>query len=103
MTIATCSDPALAYVLFYIKKFLTVIQIIGPIVAIIGLTMHLIKMMTSPDNKKNNGLIKNWIIAFLLLFFVPVIINVVMMLFNEKFDLPTCWNKAEQIFNANNS
>ena len=100
MTIATCSDIALAYVLFYVKKFLTIIQIVGPIVAIIGLTVHLIRMMSDPDNKKNKGLIKNWLIAILLLFFLPALINVVMMMFNGKFDLPTCWNKADDIFNS---
>ena len=102
MAISTCSDYALAYVLFFIKKFLTVIQIIGPIVALVGITMHFIKLMTNPDNKKNNVLIKNWIIALLLLFFIPAIINVVMQLFNGRFDLPTCWAKAEEVFNQNN-
>ena len=69
------------------------------VVAIVGLTVHLIRMMSDPDNKKNKGLIKNWLIALLLLFFLPALINVVMMLFNGKFDLATCWNKAEEIFN----
>lgn len=100
MTIDTCRDVALAYALVYIKKFLTIIQIVGPIVAIIGLTVHFIRMMSDPDNKKNRGLIKNWLIALLLLFFLPALINVVMMLFNGKFDLATCWNKAEEIFDS---
>ena len=94
MITTTCNDPGLAYVLFYIKRFINVIQIIGPLVAIVGLSIHFIKLMTNPDEKKNKNLIKNWVTALLLLFFVPVIINVVMMLFDGSFDLPTCWNRV---------
>ena len=99
----SCSDPGLAYLLFFVKRFLNVIQIIGPIVALVGLTIHLIKLMTNPEDKKNKPLIKNWLIALLLLFFVPVIINLVMTLLDGKFDLPTCWNEATDMVVYNNT
>ena len=97
-----CSDPALAYLLMYVKKFLGFIQLVGPIVALIGLTIHFISIMSSPENKKNKGKIKNWAIALAMLFFIPFIINLVMNLLDGTFDLPTCWANAENVVAYNN-
>lgn len=99
----TCSDPALAHLLYYVKKFLNMIQLIGPLVAIVGLSIHIIRYISSPDSKKNKGLIKNWAIALFMLFLVPMIINLTMKLLDGSFDLPTCWNDAEEIAKSNDS
>lgn len=94
-----CGDPAIATLLYYIKKFFSIIQIIGPIVAMVGLTTHLIKLYSNPDNKKYHPLLKNWLIAFLILTFVPLIVNLTMNLLasvdGEGFDLAQCWVNAE--------
>lgn len=93
-----CSDYGIAYILVIVKKFLNVIYIIGPIVALVGLTYHLIRLMSNPDSKKAKPAIKNWIIAFFMLFLVPMLINLVMGLFDGKFQFATCWNNAEELY-----
>lgn len=93
----TCSDPALANSLLLVKKFLGFVQFIGPIVGMVGLTIHLIKLFVNPENKKNNKLITNWIMAILLLFFFPGLINAFMYLLDDSFELTRCWNYAEEV------
>lgn len=94
---SSCSDPGLAAILTVVKKFMNVLWIIGPILAIVGAGIALFKLMSNPDEKKYKGLFKNMIIALIILFFLPVIINVVMGLFDGQFDLATCWNQAESV------
>lgn len=92
-----CSDPGLAVILATVKKFMNILWIIGPILAIIGAGIALFKLLSNPDEKKYKSIFKNMLIALIMLFFLPVIINVVMRMFDGQFDLATCWNQAEAI------
>lgn len=87
-----CGDPGLAKILQIIKSALGLIQMIGPIVAIISIVINLIKLMASPDEKKYKNLIRNWLIAFVMLFLLPIIINLVMALLDSSFRISSCWN-----------
>ncbi len=87
-----CGDPGLAKILQIIKSALGLIQMIGPIVAIISIVINLIKLMASPDEKKYKNLIRNWLIAFVMLFLLPIIINLVMTLLDSSFKISSCWN-----------
>ena len=92
-----CTDPALANILAIFKKVMNIIWIVGPILAIISSVINAIKLMTNPDEKKYKGLFKNSIMALLFLFLLPVIINAIMGLFDETFEIAACWNYAEQV------
>ena len=92
-----CTDPGLAAILATVKKFMNILWIIGPILAIVGAGIALFKLMNNPDEKKYKTLFKNMIIALIVLFFLPMLINVVMGMFDGQFDLATCWNQAEII------
>lgn len=92
-----CTDPGLAAILATVKKFMNVLWIVGPILAIIGAGIALFKLMSNPEEKKYKNLFKNMLIALIILFLLPAIINVVMGLFDGQFDIATCWNQAEII------
>lgn len=92
-----CGDPGLAHILGIIKSVLGLIQMIGPIVAIVSIIINLIKLMSSPEEKKYKNLIRNWLIALVMLFILPVIVNVVMSLFDDSFKISSCWNYVEAV------
>lgn len=92
-----CTDPGLASILAIIKKFVNILWIVGPILAIIASVINAVKLMSNPDEKKYKGLFKNSIMALLILFLLPLLINVVMGLFDETFELAACWNYAENV------
>lgn len=99
--VSFCSDPVLARVLGIIKNVLGKIQLIGPILGIIALIINLIRLMANPEEKKLKSSIKNWTISIVMLFLIPVIIDVTMSMLlstignsNEKFQLAVCWKNA---------
>lgn len=98
--VSDCSSPALAVVLRAAKSLLDLIQIIAPILLLCGMTYHLIKMMQNPEEKKNFSKVKNSALAAVIIFFIPVLINVLMSMLGENFTVSTCWNN---VANYNNN
>lgn len=100
--ITFCSDPALAKILSIMKNVLDLIQLVGPIIGIIALTINLIKLMASPEDKKLKNVIRNWAISIFMLFLMPTIINLFMGLFEDDFQLSACW-VAASVYDTNSS
>lgn len=101
--INTCSDPGLANILWIVKNAFNLIQIIGPIIAMVSLVIILLKLFANPENKKLKNALRNWLIALLLLFFIPVIIDATMRLLDDSFSISSCWNNAVKSDNSTNS
>lgn len=97
---SNCTDPALAGILYIIKKFMDILWIVGPICAIVGAAIALVKLMSNPDEKKYKNIFRNMIIALLILFFLPAIVNVVMNLFDDNFEVAACWNQSGEIYDS---
>ena len=95
--ISMCTDPGLANILAIIKRFMNIIWIAGPILAIVSSVINAVKLMMNPDEKKYKNLFKNSIMALLFLFFLPIIVNVVMGLFDNTFEFAACWNYADKV------
>ena len=95
-----CSSKELSSILTITKRVLNIIQIIGPILLIIAIVMHLIKLMSNPDDKKLVPKIRNSIIAAIVIFFIPMMINVIMGMLDDSFSITACWNSAEE-YNSN--
>lgn len=89
-----CGDPALASILGMLKSILNIIHLVGPIIGIVSITISLIKLMSNPDEKKYKKLITNWVIAIVILFLLPMVVNVVMGLLDNSFTISSCWNYA---------
>ena len=93
--VSECSVPALGLALKAIKNLLNVIQIIVPIVLMCATVYNLIKMMQNPDEKKNFSKIKNSFLAATIIFFIPVLINMLMNILGEDYNVSLCWNNIQ--------
>ena len=71
-------------------------MIIVPILALVSLSMTIFDSVINPDNKKNLSKFKNTIIALMIIFFIPVLINLVTLIIGEKTDITSCWNNARR-------
>ena len=89
-----CSSPALAGVLSVVKNLLNIIGIIVPILLIIMGSINLAKLMRNPDDKKGLPRIKNSFLAAIIVFFIPVLINVLMNAMGSNTSISECWNSA---------
>ena len=90
--IKECSSNDLATFMQIAKNILNLLHIIGPILLLIALVVHFIKLMSNPDDKKLLPKIRNSVIAAILLFFIPTIVNVVMGTVDNSYEISACWN-----------
>ena len=93
--VSACSDPGLIPILSIVKKMLNLMQIIGPILAMISLGIHLITLIKNPDDKKAVPKIRNSAIALIVLFMVPTIVNAFFSLLDDSTPLSSCWNNVD--------
>lgn len=90
-----CDDPALHNLLIIVKRTLSLIQIIGPVICLVSLVMTIIFLVNNPEDKKAMAKIKNTLIALLLLFGIPVIVDSVMVLADDSFIVSSCWKDVD--------
>lgn len=88
-----CSDITLMRFLAIIKRGLIILYIVGPILAIISITISFVKLMGNPDDKKAPKSIKNSIIALIVVFLVPFLISFTLDSLGDNFEFTACWNQ----------
>ena len=100
---ATCNDIALLNIIKILKSILDIIRIIGPIALMIAIAISLIKLVTMDDISKEKKLqknIQNSIIATVILFLLPSLVNLTMNIINttsnNKYDLSSCWEYSSK-------
>lgn len=95
-----CSDYGIAMFLYIMRNALTLIQIVVPILLLVMATIQMIKMMISPDDKKQSKSLLNKFIAAIFVFFTPFIINLALSILPDGFEISACWKSAEGIVNT---
>ena len=90
----SCNSPGLNGILYVVKNLLNLIMILAPILTIIFLSVTFIKIARDPENKKLTPRIKNTLISLAIIFFIPVIVNALMYMLGENYNLSNCWIKA---------
>ena len=89
-----CSDAALSATLKITKNIISFIGMIVPIILLTMAVINLVRLIMNPDEKKNISKIKNSFVAAIVVFMVPVGVNVVMQMLDENFTVSSCWNSA---------
>ena len=89
---STCSDSILIPFLSILKNFLNIIHIVVPLLLILSVTLTITKLMQDPDDKKAPKKIINSVIAIVIIFFLPVFLDVVINLTGEDEKITNCLN-----------
>lgn len=89
-----CTSTMMAKFLGVFKNIIDIIQIILPILLLVMLGIQFGKMMIDSENKKNNKQLFNKFIAAVIVFFIPVFVDVTLGLLPNSFQLSSCWEKA---------
>ena len=92
-----CTDYGLLTVLDVMRQILDLIQLIAPIILMVGLGIQFTQLLVNPDDKKKQKALFNKFIAALLCFFVPFLVNLSLSLVPEEigsFQLGACWDTA---------
>lgn len=92
-----CTDYGLLTILDVMRQILYLIQLIAPIILMVGLGIQFTQLLVNPDDKKKQKALLNKFIAALLCFFVPFLVNLSLSLVPEEigsFQLGACWDTA---------
>ena len=81
--ITSCNDSSLKEILLIVKKILGLIQLLGPLLAIVSLVYTFIMLVNKPDDKKLPKRITNSLLALIIMFFIPVIVNAVFYILDD--------------------
>ena len=82
---------------FYIvKNILNLIMIIVPILLIVFGTVSFVKLVKNPEEKNGIKKIINQFLGAIIVFFVPMLVNVVMGMLGEGNDISRCWIEAKK-------
>jgi hypothetical protein len=89
-----CSDPGLGFILQILKRFFTIIEVVAPIVLLVSLAVLFTKMVTDPENKKLKKNVQNAVFATVIIFLIPVLLNLTMTILGNSYTMSECWNNA---------
>lgn len=98
-TADACSDYALANILSLTQTAFDIICIAVPIILIISLIITIIRILTDPDQKHFIRKIISQVVAALLVFFLPTIVNIIMAWLPDNeggFNITSCWQAARE-------
>lgn len=97
-TVGTCcNDYGLVATLDIMRKVFDIIQLIVPILLIVMATVQFTKLVATPDEKNGTKKVINKFIAAVLVFFIPVLTDMVLSLMpeNQNFQIGSCWKEAK--------
>lgn len=89
-----CNDAALLILLSSVKKIMTLIQILAPILLILSASISIFQLMSNPERKNGTKGILNKVLAAVIIFFIPMFMNATMGLIGESSTFSSCWNVA---------
>ena len=93
----SCNDSALGPILSIAKNLLSVIQIVVPILLLLMVSIQLFKLVTNPEEKNGLKKILNMSIAAVVVFLIPMLINMTMGILGENSKFSNCWNNTSSI------
>ncbi len=95
MLIGSCNSSSLLVTLSAFKRIINLIQIIVPLLLMIGAAIGIYQMVINPERKNGLKSIINKVIAAALVFFVPVLVNAVMGMVGDNNNFSSCWNAVD--------
>ena len=94
MFLNICEQSNILSVILYLKYLINILQFIIPIALIIMCTIDLGKIMLNPEDKKQPKILKR-MIAAVLIFFIPTILNLVLDAAGQQsYTATDCWTNA---------
>ena len=89
-----CSSKDLSLLITLVKRALNIIHIVIPIILLIISSINLVKLVVKTDDKKLLNKIKNSFIAATIIFFIPMLLDILMANISNNNSFSSCWNET---------
>ena len=90
-----CRDYGIVTVLDITRKIFDLFQIFIPILLLIMATINFIILVVNPETKNGTKKIINQFLAAIIIFFIPTIMNVILNMIPNNFQIASCWKQAK--------
>ncbi len=97
---SSCGDYVLAAVLNTVQDIIAMIQMITPILLIVALAILIVGIFANPDDKKYNKKLYNTILAALVVFLIPTVVELLLGILPSDIaglELGACWEAAGSV------
>lgn len=98
-----CNSTSMAVLFDVIRRIVDLIQIIAPILLIIMATVSVSKLVANPDEKDGAKKIINQFLAAAIIFFIPIIVDVILNITPQTFSVSACWKQSKRIAETSRS
>ncbi len=92
-----CSDYALASTLSIIYNIINIIHIIVPIILLVMVTINLTQLVANPEEKKLLKKLTTKVLAAIIVFFIPTIMNVFLNMLPNNIEVYGCMQQANKL------
>ena len=100
-----CTDYAIVMLIKIMKTVLDMVHIIGPILLLVSIGVNTLKLVKHEDSSEEKKLVKNIrnsIIATVILFLLPALLNLTMLIISNvgiksTTNIDDCWNSVNKI------
>ena len=96
-----CSDIGILGVLSITRKVFELIQILVPIILILTGTIQFVQLTVNPELKDGFRKVLNKVIAAVIIFLLPVIIDVILSAVPNSISVVSCWNQTKTLTSEN--
>lgn len=90
-----CSNYGLATILDAFRKIMNLLQIVAPILLIFMAVVGFAQIVMNPEKKGGVKSVVNKFVAAIFIFFMPIIMDALLLLLPETFSVSACWEKAK--------
>ena len=97
-----CNNGELSGLLSIFRNIIELIQIVVPILLIIFAAIQFTKQVASPPEKNGMKQIINSFLAATVVFFIPVIMDIILGMLPESFSIATCWMESKAYTESSN-
>lgn len=94
-----CSDYAIVGILNTTRSVFNVIQLVVPIILILAATIQFLQLTINPELKDGFRKILNKVIAAIIIFLLPMLVDVVLSASSTNFSIAECWQQSSIISN----
>lgn len=95
MLILSCSNTSIAFFITIAIRMLSIIQIIIPILLILMIMINFFQLVNNPEMKNGYKMIINKLIATVVIFMIPIILDAVLGLLPNQNNFIGCWNEIK--------
>lgn len=93
MLILSCNSTSIASLIVVTRSIIHLIQIIVPILLIVMVVINLFKLVYNPDLKNGHKMIINKLIAAIVVFMIPVLLEALLNILPGGINFIECWNE----------